>query len=84
MTASLFLGCLAPGWVIDMSYRIAYWGVALSAAAGLLSFVAERRRGSFRWLPIYAALLVFHPGWRLAWYELHDGVRAVSSDCGIQ
>lgn len=65
-----------------MSYRIAYWSVALSAAAGLLSSVVEWRRGSFRWLPIYAALLVPHPGWRLAWHELHDGVRAVSSDCG--
>lgn len=65
-----------------MSYHIAYWGVALSAAAALLSFAVEWRRGSFRWLPIYAALLVPHPGWRLAWHELHEGVRAVSSDCG--
>ena len=82
MNASLLLGCLAPGWVIDMSYHIAYWGVVLSAAAALLSSVVEWRRGTFHWLPIYAALLVPHPGWRLAWHELHEGVRAVSSDCG--
>lgn len=82
MTAHVFLGCLADGWVIDMSYRIAYYGLALSAAAACVAFIVESRRHKFSWLPIYCLLLVPHPAWHLAWHEVRDHVRAVSSDCG--
>lgn len=82
MNISLPIACLAEGWVIDTSYHIAYWGAGLSAAVALASFIVEFRRGRFSWLPLYAALVLPHPGWRLGWREFRDGVRAVSSDCG--
>jgi hypothetical protein len=82
VSISLPLACLAEGWVIDTSYRIAYWGAGLSAAVALASFIVEFWRGRFSWLPVYAALLLPHPGWRLGWREFRDSVRAVSSDCG--
>ena len=78
----IFLACLADSWVIDLSYRFAYWGAALSALAALASFVVEWRRGKFHWFPFYVFLLLPHPGWRLLWGELRDHARAVSSDCG--
>jgi hypothetical protein len=82
VNVTFLLGCLAPGWVIDTSYRFAYWGAALSGAAALASFLVEWRRRRFSWLPIYALLLLPHPGWPLGWREIRDHVRAVSSDCG--
>jgi hypothetical protein len=82
MNVTFFLGCLAPDWVIDNSYRFAYWGIALSGAGALASFLVEWHRRRFAWLPIYALLLLPHPGWRLGWHEIRDYVRAVSSDCG--
>ena len=82
MNVTFFLGCLAPSWVIDNSYRFAYWGIALSGAAALASFLVEWHRRRFAWLAIYALLLLPHPGWRLGWHEIRDHVRAVSSDCG--
>jgi hypothetical protein len=82
VNTTFLLGCLAEGWVIDTSYRFAYWGAALSAAAALASFLVQWQRGKFRWLPFYACLLLPHPGWHLGWREIRDHARAVSSDCG--
>lgn len=83
MKASLVLGCLAPGWVIQWSYWIPWSGLALAVALTIACFVVELRRRNFRWLLLYSALLALQPGWHLLhWDELHDGVMHVRADCG--
>ena len=52
-----------PGWVIQLSYRIVYCGLALAVILALACFIFEVRRRSFHWLPLYVVALALQPGW---------------------
>src|SRR5947209_15232309 len=76
-----FLGCLGPGWVVETSNRIACYGAIVAGVIGVVCLFLEWRRGRVVWWPIYGALVLLHPGWRM-WPSFGSGVLVVSSDCG--
>jgi phosphoglycerol transferase MdoB-like AlkP superfamily enzyme len=81
VNSPIFFACLAEGWVIEKSYQISCYSALIAAAVAVALFGFECYRGRFAWWPVYGALLVAHPGWRM-WPSFHSGVLAVSSDCG--
>ena len=83
MKLALFLSCLSAGWVIQWSYWIPWSALALAATLSVACFSLELRRRRFRWLLLYAGLLVLQPGWSLlSREELFEGVMHVRADCG--
>lgn len=82
MILSPVFGCLAPLWVIQLSYWLAYAWLAVSCVATAACLMVESRRRSFRWAPVYAALLALQPGWEFLYQWFIRQNFNVRADCG--
>jgi hypothetical protein len=82
VNSSLPLGCLAPVWILQLSYWITYSWLVVACLVAVTCFIVEARRRSFRWLPVYAGLLALQPGWEFLYQEFIRGNFNVRADCG--
>ena len=58
---------------MSRSWRIGYYAAAFGIGVTLALVLLSWRERSFRWLPVYAVLLLIHPAWSMG----------IGGDCGF-